>query len=366
MTLADHYATHIFPVWPATYGRLTSLMPFSVGEWMLIAAMLLTVLFFLSLIAVLFLRLKKGRQFILPRPLRIYYRFLLCVFSIFLIIMILNCFLLYRCTPLVKQMETALAEQSKEALPDTDPEESAEKTLVQLRNTCVECCNTLALTLPRDDSGALMVAERSSITVSAQQAMKDAARYFPRLGGYQVRPKPLLFSDFVSQQSMSGYYFPFSMEAGYNNVMEPIHLPFTMCHELAHTHGYLREDECNFLAWFTCVTSEDPLFQYSGWLNVLSYLDRDFKKAVGEEAYATHPAISDTVRSDAAFLSAETKARIEETALFKTEDVRRAAEVYVDTTLKVNGIASGYENYAEVVRLMTLAFELPAYREILQ
>ena len=32
---SDWYIAHVFPVWVGTYGRLTGLFPFSVGEWMI-------------------------------------------------------------------------------------------------------------------------------------------------------------------------------------------------------------------------------------------------------------------------------------------------------------------------------------------
>ena len=37
----DWYIAHVFPVWVGTYGRLTGLFPFSVGEWMLAAGLAL-------------------------------------------------------------------------------------------------------------------------------------------------------------------------------------------------------------------------------------------------------------------------------------------------------------------------------------
>lgn len=39
----DWYIAHIFPIWLNTYARLTSLVKFSVGEVMLLLAVLLTV-----------------------------------------------------------------------------------------------------------------------------------------------------------------------------------------------------------------------------------------------------------------------------------------------------------------------------------
>lgn len=54
-SFCDFYVKRIFPLWVETYGRLTGLLPFSVGEWMLyLAAVLLVVLFVFSLMRLLF------------------------------------------------------------------------------------------------------------------------------------------------------------------------------------------------------------------------------------------------------------------------------------------------------------------------
>ena len=37
----DWYIAHVFPLWVNTYGRLTGLFPFSVGEWLLLAGIIL-------------------------------------------------------------------------------------------------------------------------------------------------------------------------------------------------------------------------------------------------------------------------------------------------------------------------------------
>ena len=41
---SDWYIAYIFPVWVSTYGRLTGLFPFSVGEWLLAAGVVLAAL----------------------------------------------------------------------------------------------------------------------------------------------------------------------------------------------------------------------------------------------------------------------------------------------------------------------------------
>ena len=73
----------------------------------------------------------------------------------------------------------------------------------------------------------------------AKEAVANLSATYPKLSGFTVTPKALLFSGFMSQQYMQGYYFPFSMEANYNDYMYIMNKPFTMCHEIAHTKGYI-------------------------------------------------------------------------------------------------------------------------------
>lgn len=36
---ADWYIAHVFPIWVSTYGRVSGLFPFSVGEWLIVAGL---------------------------------------------------------------------------------------------------------------------------------------------------------------------------------------------------------------------------------------------------------------------------------------------------------------------------------------
>lgn len=126
---------------------------------------------------------------------------------------------------------------------------------------------------------------------------------------------------------MLGYYFPFSMEANYNKVAYVTNLPVTMCHELAHLKGYIQEDEANFIGFLACISSDDLLFQYSGYLSVLNYVNNDFYEAVGEdyERYMAEVQIDRQVYEDA---------------------------VFVETSLKLNGVDDGMVAYSRVVDLL--------------
>jgi hypothetical protein len=125
-----------------------------------------------------------------------------------------------------------------------------------------------------------------------------------------------------------------------------------MCHELAHTHGYIYEDEANFLGFKACINSDDVMFVYSGYLGVLNYINNDFYRAAGKEEYNRHVKISDRVKFDDQFVTDEEWKEVEAHAVIKTETVKKAADVFIDTNLKVNGVLEGKVNYTRVVGLI--------------
>ena len=329
----DAYIAHIFPIWVNTYGRLTDLVAFSVGEIMLgLAAVLVTVAALAWIPALIFRKMKKIKGF---------YKFFGWTFLLVSVVMTLNCFILYHATTF---SVTYFGEVSGD-------DYSLEELLV-VRNMVVEECNRLSLLMERDENGTILydkdLGEQSIL------CMQQLGAVYDRLAGYYPHPKPLYSSDFFSQQYMCGYYFPFSMEANYNDVMYIMNMPATMCHELAHLKGYIFEDEANFISFLACIQSEDLLFQYSGYLSVLNYLDNDFYKAIGRnrEVYLAQPLISAQVKADNVFVTEEEWERINGKALIDTETVDKISDMVVDTTLKVNGVQDGMISYNRVVELL--------------
>ena len=194
----------------------------------------------------------------------------------------------------------------------------------------------------------------------ARRLMQKLGETYPQLAGWYPQPKAMFFSDFMCQQNMQGYYFPFSMEANYNDVMHILNIPATMCHELAHLKGFIYEDEANFIGYLACIQSEDTFFQYAGYLSVLNYLYNDVSRlkkenpdAYQEAVLAVQPAVvSEQVWQDNIFVSEEDWERINKKALIDTETVDKAADVFIDTNLKVNGVSDGKVSYSRVVRLL--------------
>ncbi|SCX92110.1 DUF3810 domain-containing protein [Butyrivibrio sp. INlla14] len=345
---SDFYVTNIFPVITGLYGRVTNLVSFSVGEVLLVAVVLyIAFLLVFVLVHTIILTVARfsgensrkdtlaGR--ILNKISDILYRVTPVLLTITIVIMSLNCFVLYHCSRIGIRVQAS-----------EDDYNIVE--LTQLRDYVVRKCNELSKKVPHDENGNVLY--EGNMAETAKEAMLGLSGEYPRLGGYYVTPKALYFSDFMCQQYMQGYYFPFSMEANYNDTMNMMHKPFTMCHELAHTHGYIYEDEANFFGFLACINSDDIVFQYSGYLGVLNYINNDFYDAVGEKEYKKHVKISDRVKYDNQFLSPEGWQEVEKKAVIKTETVKKAADTFVDTNLKVNGVSAGKASYRYVVGLI--------------
>lgn len=345
---SDFYVKNIFPAITLLYGRLTSVFPFSVGEIMLVFIVLF-VLFSVIFVLVHSVFLIYGNsaasvgkryfkaQKVFERISNALYKISPVLMAIICTVMTLNCFILYHTSKI-------------QLFSGADSTECDIQQLAELRDYVVKKCNELAKEVPHDENGNVIY--EGDMQKTAIAAMSNISDRFPRLGGYYVTPKALYFSDFMSQQYMQGYYFPFSMEANYNDTMSIMNKPFTMCHELAHTHGYIYEDEANFLGFLACISSDDSVFQYSGYLGVLNYINNDFYKAVSKEEYNSHVKISARVKYDNQFMTDEAWIKVEEKAVVKTETVKKAAETFIDTNLKVNGVSSGKCSYSHVVALI--------------
>lgn len=396
----DWYIKYIFPLWVGTYGRVTGLFRFSVGEWMIVAGLLL--LAAAAVLAALWAGLgvaaaagyvrrivvgkagknlcgnkeagtggtteqmgEKGRgpaagdRKRFPVMFRkfsgIFWRFFGWTILTVSLIMTLNCFILYHASTFSEQYFGG------------NEEEYTLEELMAVYNLVAGQCNRLAGAMERDRSSMVLYKDSNGdsgnledMADKARELMRQLGEDYPQLQGYYPRPKALHFSDFMCQQHMQGYYFPFSMEANYNDVMHILNIPATMCHELAHLRGYIYEDEANFIGYLACVESEDIFFQYAGYLSVLVYLNNDLYRAWKEEpeayeeaAAVMHPvAVDAIVWEDNIFVTEEEWERINGKALIDTEIVDKAADVFIDTNLKINGIRDGKISYSRVVSLL--------------
>lgn len=374
----DWYIAHIFPLWVNTYGRLTGLFPFSVGELLIVAGLVLViaaVLLLLPWVVVEILgvvRVRQGKhigqsQHDFRSFTRRYYRFFAWTLLAVCLVMTLNCFILYHASTFSERFF------KMESKAETKSAGYTLEELISVYNLVAERCLALSEEIERDENGQALYTgsvgrngEKLDMADKARQLMRELGETYDQLDGYYPRPKALLSSDFMCQQYMCGYYFPFSMEANYNDVMYILNIPATMCHELAHLRGFIYEDEANFIAYLACVESDDIFFQYAGYLSVLTYLYNDLYRAnqanpeiFAKTAEIVQPVVvTAQVWEDSVFVTDEEWDRINSKALIDTEIVDQASDVFIDTNLKVNGIYDGSVSYSRVVQLMLQYYRL--------
>lgn len=337
----DFYADHIFWIWAETYGRFTSLFPFSVGEVEVVVAVLILVGAIVMGISLCFLRKKKRKGY---KLFAIRYEKATLVFLLTAgLIMTLNCSMLYHCSYLLE---------------DTSEEkEFSREELEKLRNYVVTKCNTLSGLVEREEDGTIKKTENCERLV--REAVSGLQEEYPRFSGYIPIPKGLWSSYYMYLTDMIGYYFPFSMEANYNTYINAVQYPYTAAHELSHLKGYMYEKEANFFAFLACTKSEDTLLQYSAYLNVLDYVDSDYAACVSPEEYLKQVQVLDQVWEDDWCYDPDTEAALlereeEEDSLLSSEVVQEAQQTFTDSYLEYYGAEA---SYSEVTELLLQYFE---------
>lgn len=260
-SFAEWYSISIYPIWVNIWGRLTTILPFSISEILLY---IVSFLFLLSLIICLVrLCLKKVKLT------GILWGFLTLIqfFSILFILYTLNCGINYQRTSFASKTGLYLSPYKKE-------------DLIALCRQLTDDVNQSGLLAARDASG-LAIAD-SQVRLDAVAAMNILSEKFTDLAGYYPLPKPFIVPRILSIQMITGIYSPFTIEANYNSEMPGYNIPFTACHELSHLKGFMQEEEANFIAYLACMSLDRPEYQYSGslvaWVystNVLYRLEPD-------------------------------------------------------------------------------------------
>ncbi|MDE6834829.1 MAG: DUF3810 domain-containing protein [Ruminococcus sp.] len=337
---ADFYTEKIFPLFANPISFITGLLPFSVGEILILIGILL-ILVGIPCTVLLLIFGKNFRKKTISTACLIY----LFVFTYVLTTETMNCFIMYQCTPF-----------SEKYLKHS---EHTENQITELYSLLIEKANDLAEKVSRDDSDCFEFTE--DVNPEAKKAMKTAGETFPQLRGYYPKAKPILFSYFMSQSHLTGIYFPFSLESNYNDDMCRTNLPETVCHEFSHLKGFIQEDEANFISFYaTTQCSNDLNFQYSGYLSALEYVHNEIYNQNISGAFHLTDNISDKVRRDwFRFMPDNYWVENAEKEVIPTETVSTVSTTAIDTNIKANGRTDGIKSYSLVVELL-LDFYYPA------
>ena len=174
---------------------------------------------------------------------------------------------------------------------------------------------------------------------------------FPFLEMDSVRTKPLVFSKLQSTLGFTGMYFPFTGEANVNVHAPACLRPVTIAHEMSHQRMVASELEANFVGIAACISSDDVVFQYSGYLMGLIELGNSLHR-ISPETW------SEII---ATFFTPELRTDWNDNHYYwkalesKAEEV---AEQTYDSFLKGNGQTLGIASYGACVDLL-ITYYLP-------
>ncbi len=110
-------------------------------------------------------------------------------------------------------------------------------------------------------------------------------------GGYfssfTTYAKPMMTSFLYREFWITGVYFGTFGEANFNYLSTNAEIPFTMCHEIAHSKGVMRENDANLVAAYLTLTSDDVYLRYSGYTYTFTRLLSLANYSDTENAYRT-------------------------------------------------------------------------------
>lgn len=322
---AEYYATELYPYVSYPFAWISNWVPFSLSELLVGALLLLYLICFVKGIVCL-LRKKKG----VGQTLASWLSKTVLLVSILLLVYVLNCGMNYSRQPFSKVSHLTIAKHTKE----------------ELDELCVWLCeqiNETADKIERDENGLLLLG--ADTRQQAVEAMENLSKQYPALRGYYPSTKRILVTDIWTYQFITGIYSPFTVEANVNEAVPTREIPFTMCHELSHLRGFMREDEANFIAYLACRESDNPVLAYSGYMCAFSHAMNQLYGACGAKRYQEiYYSLKDEV--------------IEERRLgnnwwnhYETP-VKEVANKVNDTYLKVNAQSDGTKSYGRMVDLL--------------
>lgn len=164
-----------------------------------------------------------------------------------------------------------------------------------------------------------------------------------------ARAKKVLSSPIWSYTGIAGIFIPFWMESNVNISTTPDEIIFSTLHELAHSYGFARENEANFLSFYVGSMSDNIDIRYSSYLLTYTHLNNALYRSnydVWESIYTSldRAVIIDIQKRNAFWDQYE-------------GPVQEVTDQSNDIYLKANQQASGIRSYSEVVNLIIAYYQ---------
>lgn len=237
--------------------------------------------------------------------------------------------------------------------------DTSQKTPEQLLQVCLylgEKAAELREELPIDENGVMQLPEDIYTELErTKNGYKPLVEEYPWLWTSVSRQKPVLLSYYWSYTGIVGMYFPFFAECNVNTEQVDFGIPFTAAHESAHSRGIAFEDECNFYAFLSCINSEYPEFRYSGYMKAFIYCSNALYDHDIEMWKLTQTVVTEGMKADFEAQNAYIE-RFSEQIIEGPGDIEiNPWEVGVDMNdafLEIQGIEDGSLSYDRVTELI--------------
>ncbi len=329
------FARHIFRAMSQGMALITGIFPFSLAEIMIILCPALVI----ALIAGFIVKLVKNRKDWLHWVLTFFLNAAVMA-SVVYFFYSFGCGINYYRYPLGTYLGLEIEPSSKEEL----------KGLVtELADTASKLRSEISSV---DEKGNYKLSGSArDLGKKAKEAYKVLGREYSLFGGIYPAPKCVLLSRLMSYTEITGIYTCWTMEANVDIDIPDYSIGSTMCHELAHLRGFIREDEANYISYLACMASPDKELQYSGVMYALVYAGNALASADGDmyaEVWYGH--YSEEVRADLV-------AAHEYWQQFEKTVVAETTEALNDTYLKANDQEEGTKTYGKVVDLLLAAYK---------
>ena len=110
----------------------------------------------------------------------------------------------------------------------------------------------------------------SQMNEKLNEAYQTLCEKYSSFQNLYANTKPVMLSEPWTYTHISGVYTFFTGEANVNVNYPDFIVVSSAAHEMAHQRGIGKEDEANFVAFLVCSLSDDPYVRYSGYADVLN------------------------------------------------------------------------------------------------
>ncbi len=315
----NYYSKGLYPLIAKFFRTLFGWIPFSVGEIIYTAIVLLAIRY-----------LFKNWGKIKTNKLK-FLRDAVMVFSVFYFTFHIVWGLNYYRRPLSE----TLAIKNEASIED----------LLALTEKLISKTNAIQFQITSDSSAVVQLPyTRKEIIEKTIKGYGSVDELMPFLEYERSNIKKSMFSTLSSYMGIGGYLNPFTNEAQVNRKTPLFRFPVVSAHEIGHQIGYSAENETNLIGYLVTSKSEDVYFRYSAYAYALSHCLNAVNRLEEESAQKLYAQVNEGVKKNYQEL-------IDFNAAYENPFEPVFKSVF-STFLKANNQEDGIKSYSKVVNLL--------------